>query len=132
MFKRSLFILLLFTLVACKPPEDNSQANITNQNSAIKAQIEIPENPKLGIQTLSVYALENNQGLSGASVEITGDMTHAGMVPVIATAFEIEAGLYQTKDFDFTMAGDWILTTVIKTSSGEKFILEKKLTVAGD
>lgn len=132
MFKQSLFILLLFSLVACKPPEDKTQANIANQNSAIKAQIEIPENPKLGIQTLSVYVLEDNQALSGASVEITGDMTHAGMVPVIAIAFETEAGLYQTKDFEFTMAGDWILTTVIKTPSGEKVTLEKRLTVAGN
>ncbi len=132
MFRQIVFILLLFTLVACKPPEDKNQANVTNQNSSIKARVEVPENPKLGLQTLSVYLLEDSKALSGASIEITGDMTHAGMVPVIAMAVETETGLYQTKDFEFTMAGDWILTTVIKTPSGEKITLEKKLSVAGN
>jgi hypothetical protein len=36
-------------------------------------------------------------------------MTHAGMEPVITEATATENGLYQTEDFAFTMAGDWIL-----------------------
>ncbi|HHO55724.1 MAG TPA: hypothetical protein ENK21_05000, partial [Trueperaceae bacterium] len=86
---------------------------------------------KLGPSVISVYVLDNNQALSGAKVEVTGDMSHAGMVPVISEALETEAGLYQTKDFEFTMAGDWILSVLIKTADGKKLNLEKKLSVAG-
>jgi len=129
MFRRSIFILLLLSLVACKPPQDKVQANLGNSNSLLKAQIELAENPGLGPEQISVYVLENNQAVSGAKVEVTGDMSHAGMVPVIAEAEEIEPGLYQTKDFEFTMAGDWILTAVIKTADGQKLSLEKKLSV---
>ncbi len=132
MFKRSILILLLLSLAACKPPQDKTSANLNSSSSSLKAQIELAENPKLGPSVISVYVLDNNQALSGAKVEVTGDMSHAGMVPVISEALETEAGLYQTKDFEFTMAGDWILSVVVKTADGKKLNLEKKLSVAGN
>jgi hypothetical protein len=44
----------------------------------------------------------------GARVELEGNMSHAGMVPVFAQATEIEPGLYQA-DLEFTMGGDWFI-----------------------
>jgi hypothetical protein len=49
--------------------------------------------------------------LEGAEVRVEGNMSHAGMVPVLATAQEEAPGIYAVSDFRFTMAGDWILTT---------------------
>jgi hypothetical protein len=67
---------------------------------------------------------------SGAQVEVTGDMTHAGMMPVIATATETEPGLYQTEDFAFTMAGDWILSAEIELPDGGTSSTEASVSVA--
>ncbi len=128
-----LFILLILSLVACKPPTDKSQvsSSSTAQADGLKARVEFDQNAKLGPAVITVYVLDNNKAVSGASVEVTGDMTHAGMVPVISEALETETGLYKTKDFEFTMAGDWILTTVIKTDDGKKLTVEDRLTVKG-
>ena len=126
-----LLLLLSFSLVACKPPSDKNQVSSTSasQSSGLKARVEYDKDAKLGPAVIRVYVLDDNKALSGAKVEVTGDMTHAGMVPVISEALETEAGLYETKDFEFTMAGDWILTTVIKTDDGKKLSVEDRLTV---
>src|SRR5512133_1603057 len=47
---------------------------------------------------------------AGAQVTLRGDMTHAGMKPVIVQMREIGRGTYLADDFSFAMAGDWILT----------------------
>jgi len=129
-----LFMLLTISLVACKPPSDKSQVSSsgTAQANGLKARVEFDKDAKLGPAVISVYVLDNNKAVAGASVEVTGDMTHAGMVPVISEAVESETGLYKTKDFEFTMAGDWILTTVIKTKDGKKLTTEDRLTVKGN
>jgi hypothetical protein len=48
--------------------------------------------------------------ITGATVILRGDMTHAGMAPVIVQMHETGNGHYQAKDFHFTMAGNWVLT----------------------
>ena len=44
--------------------------------------------------------------IAGARVKLEGNMTHAGMAPVIVEAKEIGPGRYQT-NMKLTMAGDW-------------------------
>ena len=41
--------------------------------------------------------------------ELEGAMTHAGMKPVIVETESLGEGKYATKDFEFTMGGDWVL-----------------------
>jgi hypothetical protein len=79
---------------------------------------------------VSVFILQNNQGVSGATVEVTGNMTHAGMEPVIVTATESEAGLYVADPFVIEMPGDTVVTTDITLSDGTKFSVDKAFTVA--
>ena len=55
--------------------------------------------------------------VEGAELEIKGDMTHAGMVPVVVTISQGDAGTYLT-GFEWTMAGDWILTVQAKLPDG--------------
>ena len=48
--------------------------------------------------------------IDGATdVSLRGDMSHAGMEPVLATSAGQGNGIYRA-DFTWTMAGDWIVT----------------------
>ena len=127
---------LLF-LLGCGAPtqettqgtQDASQGSYDGSGTAVRTELE--GEPALGPATVNIYVLEDNSGVSGATVEVTGDMTHAGMAPVTATATEVGAGLYQTDGFSFTMAGDWILTSEVSYPNGEKAEDTLALSVPG-
>ncbi len=50
-----------------------------------------------------------NEPVDGLSLNVKGDMTHAGMVPVVRDANQSEEGLYIVP-WEWTMRGDWIVT----------------------
>ncbi len=58
------------------------------------------------------------QPANSAAVQLRGDMTHAGMQPVITTLQALGNGQYRAADFQFTMAGDWVLTVQAKMPDG--------------
>lgn len=122
------FTVFLLLLVACKPPEEKS-SSATSSPNAPQIRIETDGEAKLGKTPIVVYVLQNGEGISGAKIEITGDMTHAGMVPVISEAVETEKGLYRADDFAFSMAGDWVITADIKLANGDKMSSDKAFTV---
>ena len=134
---------LLLLLAACGPANDadsdaspSSAATATAADSAdsadSRASVEVQGDPMVGPATVLVYVLEDGEGVSGAEIEVTGDMTHAGMMPVIAEAVEAEPGLYRTEDFRFTMGGDWILTAEITLPDGASATTRTTLTVPAD
>ena len=95
-------------------------------------RVETEGDPALGDSSCArLYSGWCSSGVSGATVEVTGDMTHAGMVPVITEASESEPGLYRADDFEFTMAGDWIITAEVELPDGSKEMAETSLTVPG-
>lgn len=47
--------------------------------------------------------------VEGATIAVEGTMTHAGMEPVIVATEALGDGRYATKDFRFTMGGDWVI-----------------------
>lgn len=51
--------------------------------------------------------------ITGAKVTVEGNMSHAGMVPVLAETREVSDGRYVSKDFRFTMGGDWFVTVMV-------------------
>lgn len=71
--------------------------------------------------------------IDGAIVEVRGDMTHAGMSPVLASTSEGEAGLYRIP-FEWTMGGDWLIDVTVTLAEGgtvqERF--EYSVAVDGD
>ena len=68
-----------------------------------------PDPPREGPATLTLNLTDSSgHPVSGADVEVEGNMTHAGMQPVFAEATEADAGQY-TVPLEFTMAGDWFL-----------------------
>ena len=126
-----LSFLVLSILVACRPPGGSNSSAGGSGGEASPIRTELSEDPRMGNLPLNVFLLEDGDGVSGAEIEITGDMTHAGMIPVIVQADEVEPGLYRADDFEFTMAGDWIITTEVTLADGKKFMDEMKVTVPG-
>jgi YtkA-like len=62
-------------------------------------------------KTTLIVTLSDAQGspLDNAKIEVTGDMTHAGMVPSLGTVETSTQGRYSIP-FEWTMGGDWIVT----------------------
>ena len=60
------------------------------------------------------------QPVGDAALSVKGDMTHAGMVPILA---EIQGGDedgYYNVPFEWTMAGDWVVTVDVQLADGTK------------
>lgn len=68
--------------------------------------------------TLRLRDPEGNE-LSGAQVELEGNMTHAGMAPVFGQALEVVPGMYRAI-VQFSMAGDWIITLRARLPDGQQ------------
>ncbi|HET9027579.1 MAG TPA: FixH family protein [Trueperaceae bacterium] len=114
---------LLFT--ACKPPEPKAAAS-----GGLAVSIVLAGSPVVGNVPVLIEVSDAGTPVSGATVKVTGDMTHAGMQPVTATASETQPGSYRAESFAFTMAGDWIVTVDVSTSSGSRARTELLTTVA--
>lgn len=147
-----LFLVLLvvmITLSACRPPDNADVVRGSDANQAssqtrsqtpgnqapdngVRVSIEVVGEPALGSSAVRVYILHNNTVPEGATVQVTGDMTHAGMEPVISEATQIEPGLYETQDFTFTMSGDWFITADVTLATGETANDVISLTVPGN
>lgn len=60
---------------------------------------------------------EAGQPVEDAIVTVRGDMTHAGMVPVLGQAERVRDGVYDIP-FEWTMGGDWVLTVDAELADG--------------
>ncbi|MDQ7031034.1 MAG: FixH family protein [Ardenticatenia bacterium] len=69
-----------------------------------------PMPPRTGEPTTVTITLRDAEGapVSGMTLEIEGNMNHAGMKPVIVQAEEVEPGRY-VATLTFTMGGDWFI-----------------------
>jgi YtkA-like len=126
--KQFVMIMVFFLLLtACRPPSGGS-SNALPEN--VQVQIEVGDKPSTGNLPVSVFILKDNAAVSGATVEVTGNMTHAGMEPVIVTAKESEAGLYLADPFVIEMPGDTVISADVTLQDGTKFTVDRALTVA--
>ena len=88
-----------------------------------------PSPPRIGPATVTVTLRdEGGQALGGARVELEGNMSHAGMVPVLAPAQEIAPGRYRG-ELEFTMGGDWFILVRAELPDGRS--LERSVDVPG-
>ncbi|MDJ0756640.1 MAG: copper chaperone PCu(A)C [Ardenticatenaceae bacterium] len=62
-------------------------------------------------ETMVMVTLKDGDGnsINDASLSVRGDMTHAGMTPVVEEIASGENGVYQVP-FEWTMGGDWFVT----------------------
>lgn len=88
-----------------------------------------PQPPRVGPATITL-SLSDAAGkpITGARVNLEGNMSHPGMLPVLGVAREIEAGRYQAS-IEFTMGGDWIVLAQASLPDGQK--LEREFEVKG-
>jgi hypothetical protein len=117
---------LLFFLSACRGDVDTGDPELS-LDLAIS-----PTPPAVGTARL-IITLSDSGGLpfEGAEVVVEGNMSHAGMVPVLDTAVAEDPGRYGISDFKFTMAGDWVLTVQATLPDGRRARIERSTNVVG-
>ena len=66
-----------------------------------------PAPPAMGTgAVVATLADSSGQPVDGARLDVEAIMRHAGLVPVLATTTDSEAGVYRVP-LGWTMAGDW-------------------------
>ncbi len=99
-----LALLAALVLSACGPREEETGG----LDVAIVSVSPDPATVGDAVITLEIRDSDGNP-VEGATIEVEGAMTHAGMKPVIVETESLGEGKYATKDFEFTMGGDWVL-----------------------
>jgi hypothetical protein len=74
---------------------------------------------------------ENDQPIDTAALHIRGDMTHAGMLPIEASAAGGDGGVYRVP-VRWTMAGDWIITVEATLNDGRRASRSFDMVVTGE
>ena len=123
----------LLVLSACKPGGDGSAGSNAGAASAAASGLTVTievDGAAIGAAPVTVGVRTGGEAETGATVRVIGDMTHAGMAPVLADAVETEPGVYVADDFAFTMAGDWIVDAEVTTEDGREASAEAFLNVA--
>ena len=88
-----------------------------------------PDPPTTGPAAVVIQLTdEAGQPLAGATVELEGNMSHAGMTPVFSQAKEVEPGQYEAP-LEFTMGGDWFILVKATLPDGRQ--LERQVDVPG-
>ena len=120
-------IAIVVLAAACRPPETQG-----GSAGGLVISVHTEAQPQLGTSPLRIVVERDGEVVTGAEVSVTGDMTHAGMVPVVREAAELEPGVFVADDFEFTMAGDWILTADVRLPDGGRATGEARTSVGGN
>jgi hypothetical protein len=101
--KRKLVIALIVCLAlaqACRYENDlAADLTLTHEVS--------PQPPRVGPSTITLKVADAaGKPLSGLRIKLEGNMSHAGMSPVLTVATETGPGQYSST-IDLSMAGDW-------------------------
>ena len=117
---KTLVLLAVAVVIILGSGCGRERRNASSPNAQIRLTA-IPFPAAVGESRLVILILDlAGQPLSDASLSIKGDMTHAGMVPVLAEAQGGDADGYYNVPFEWTMAGDWIVTVEAVLSDGTR------------
>jgi hypothetical protein len=109
--------------VACTLTEPTPEFDFKHEVSPIPPVVGRPATVSLKLTDFLV-----SKPVSGARIQLEGNMTHAGMTPVFAEAKEDGPGRYHAT-LEFTMAGDWVVTARAALPDGRK--VERQFDVKG-
>jgi hypothetical protein len=88
--------------------------------SDLRIELRAADTIHTGAATLTIHVTNAaGQPMEDAAVTVEGNMTHAGMAPVLATGQGGADGLYSVP-FDWTMAGDWVVTVKVTLPDGRQ------------
>lgn len=106
-------LALALLLAACRPPAERA-------DPSRPVEVVLLTTPaRVGPAAIEVRLTVDGAPAVGAAVGLVGDMTHAGMVPVVApVVVELGAGVYRSEGFAFDMAGDWVITAEVRYADG--------------
>lgn len=124
----ALLLVVVFTLAGCRQAEGTTSENV-NIEVAVT-----PEEPAVGDAMLLVTVTDaEGNPINDATVAVRGDMSHAGMVPVIpAEISDAEDGVYTFEDFEWTMGGEWFVEVTVTLTNGETATERFEYTVSGE
>ena len=113
--KHTTILLLLLVLLAAgcarassEPPDDGLTISLAYE----------PDPAVMGEATLLVTVCDAaGQPVKDATINVKGDMNHAGMVPVLAGATAGPGGVYELP-FRWTKSGSWIVTVDVTLADG--------------
>jgi hypothetical protein len=119
MFKRFtilLSLLLVLGLAACGGRASQQADGSTDYQLSLN-----PMSTAVG-ETMLMLTLNDNEGqpVNNATLDIKGDMNHAGMQPVLGKAAQGVNGVYAVP-FEWTMGGDWVVTVDVTLADGATF-----------
>jgi len=125
---RTVFLLIILLLAAgCRQAALTPTPDASAQIAQIALTIE-PQPPAVGTATLTVIVTKQSQPLAGVSLAVRGDMTHAGMAPVIANAKTDAQGKIDIP-FKWSMSGDWIVTVTVTLADNSQVSQDFNVTV---
>lgn len=114
------YLTISAVLLALAIPGCTRISRLQESSSDIEIELTVePDPPLFGRPCQLTVALHDHEKtpITGARIQIKGDMAHAGMVPVVAPAIEEGDGVYRT-DFVWSMGGSWILTLTAELING--------------
>ena len=122
----TLLILLLTLSTGLAACQRGNRGDITE----IELDITISPAPPAVGQAMVTLELTDEDGkpITSANLELEGNMSHAGMVPVFAQAVELGEGRYEAP-IQFTMGGDWFILVKANLPDGRK--MERQVDVPG-
>jgi hypothetical protein len=117
--RRSFSLLILSFMLACCLAACRQSQQTPTEAPGITIDLHVdPQPPVIDDSVLLITLLDaQKQPINDATIEVRGDMTHAGMQPVSATVEGGTEGQYQTP-FRWTMGGDWVLTVTATLANG--------------
>ncbi|MFW6070040.1 MAG: FixH family protein [bacterium] len=124
---KSIVLFALLLLAACG-------SRVSQQESDADIRVDLaPESTVVGPTTLNITVTDGGGApIDDATLNVKGDMSHAGMTPVLAEGIDGgQQGLY-TAPFEWTMAGDWIVTVDVSLPDGRSTSQRFELAVSGD
>jgi len=123
-------IIVIGLLIILAPACGRIQTGQGQDSAEISIELTVePAQPAVGPSQLIITLTDQTgQPIDNAALEIEGNMTHAGMVPVFAQATGGENGRY-TVPFAWTMGGDWSVTVEVSLEDGRIISREFPVTV---
>lgn len=127
-------LALLAVLTACGAADTPTPIVIPIEPTVPPWQLTVQTDPfpqVVGPATLIVTVTTGEQAspVTGLTVSARGNMTHAGMAPVVAEGVEGDPGVYRVP-WEWTMAGDWFVDFTLRSTEGAEVTQTVNVQVA--
>ncbi|MFZ4826395.1 MAG: copper chaperone PCu(A)C [Phototrophicaceae bacterium] len=117
-----LLVLIIVGVVACAPTVTPTSPEV---EAAVTVDLVMEASELMVGETNLLVSVVNAEGkpVEGATVNVIGNMNHAGMMPVVVENITTFTDGNYVVPFEWTMGGDWFVDVAVMLPSGEK--LEK-------